>query len=59
MNIGVWDTGRGDAGVVRANVGEVLVEKSRDWSTRHGWSDVLERSLSLHPLSLDIQSPHI
>ena len=28
MKIGVWDTGRGDAGVVRANVGEVLVERA-------------------------------
>ena len=28
MKIGVWDTGRGDAGLVRANVGEVLVERA-------------------------------
>ena len=53
--------GGGDAGVVRANVGEVLVERAETGVRDMGGGDVdvLERSRSLHPLSLDVQSPHI
>ena len=53
--------GGGDVDVLRANVGEVLVERAKSGVRDMGGGDVgvLERSLSLHSLSLDIQSPHI